>query len=82
MPLPRLYNRVSPAGRTPAKALIVLGAKVPLIECRLVNYSPGGACLEIFPMTALPERFELRYGSARKRCRIVWRRGIRVGVAF
>jgi hypothetical protein len=29
-------------------------------------------------MVALPDRFELLYGTVRKRCRIVWRRGIRI----
>jgi len=50
--------------------------------CRLIDYSRGGACLEIFPMVALPDRFELLHGSVKKKSRVVWRRGIRVGVAF
>lgn len=53
-----------------------------MIACRLVDYSAGGACLEIFPMVPLPERFELLHGSVRKKCRVVWRRGVRIGVAF
>ena len=53
-----------------------------MIDCRLVDYSPGGACLEIFPVVALPERFELLHGAVKKKCRVAWRRGIRVGVAF
>jgi len=82
MKLPRLYNRIKPVGRVTDKAQIILGAKLPLVECRLVDYAPGGACLELFPMVTLPERFEVRYGNVKKKCRIVWRRGIRIGVAF
>jgi len=78
---PRLYQRVRPS-RDAAKAQIVIGPKQPAIECRLVDYSPGGACLEIFPMVQLPERFELLHGGVRKRSRVCWRRGIRIGVAF
>jgi len=79
---PRLYQRVRPAGRDAVKAQIVTGPKQPVIECRLVDYSPGGACLEIFPMVPVPERFELLHGGVRKRSRVCWRRGIRIGVAF
>lgn len=33
-------------------------------------------------MVALPERFELLHGGVRKTSRVVWRRGIRIGVVF
>ena len=65
-----------------SKAKIVVSPKSPAVDCTLVDYSAGGACLELFPMVTLPDRLELVYGSVRKKCRIVWRRGIRVGVAF
>lgn len=78
----RLYQRVRPTTATAAKAQIIVGPKQPVIACRLVDYSPGGACLEIFPMVALPERFELLHGGVKKRCRVCWRRGVRIGVAF
>jgi hypothetical protein len=61
---------------------IILGPKMPAIKCSIVDYSAGGACLEIFPMVTLPERFDFLYGSVKKRSRVVWRRGIRIGVAF
>jgi hypothetical protein len=64
------------------EAKITTAPKSPPIVCTLVDYSAGGACLQLFPMEALPDRFELLYGNVRKKCRIVWRRGIRIGVAF
>lgn len=82
MTSPRLYNRTRPAGRVSDKAQIIIAAKAPLVECKLIDYAPGGACVELFPMVTLPERFEIRYGNVRKKCRIVWRRGIRIGLAF
>jgi hypothetical protein len=33
-------------------------------------------------MVRLPERFELLHGGVKKKSRVVWRRGIRLGVAF
>jgi hypothetical protein len=78
---PRLYPRVKPGGRD-AKAQIIVGPKQPVVECRLVDYSRGGACLEIFPAVPVPERFELVHGGVRKKSRVVWRRGVRIGVAF
>jgi hypothetical protein len=77
----RLYQRVRPSGQA-AKAQIIVGPKLPVVECRLVDYSPGGACLEIFPMVPVPDRFELLHGGIKKKCRVAWRRGIRLGVAF
>ena len=50
------------------------------IECILVDYSAGGACLQLQKLIDLPERFEMLYGTTRKRCRIVWKRGMRIGV--
>jgi PilZ domain-containing protein len=79
---PRLYQRVRPVGAQAAKAQLIVGPKQPAVACRLVDYSAGGACLEISPTVKLPDRFELLHGSVRKKCRVVWRRGIRIGVAF
>ena len=79
---PRLYKRVRPGGQMSSGAKIIVAPKSPPIVCTLVDYSAGGACLQLFPMVTLPDRFELLYGRVRKKCRIVWRRGIRIGVAF
>jgi hypothetical protein len=64
------------------KAQIIVGAKNPPIVCTLVDYSPGGACLALDKMIPLPNRFELLYGNVRKKCRVAWTRGYRMGVVF
>jgi len=79
---PRLYVRQRPDGRISTKAKIVAGPKAPVIDCTLVDYSAGGACLQLEKSITLPERIEVLYGTTKKRCRIVWKRGMRIGVAF
>lgn len=61
---------------------LIVGPKDPLIDCIVVDYAPGGACLQIWGQVNLPNRFELVYGTTRKRCRITWRDGTRIGVVF
>jgi hypothetical protein len=78
----RLYQRVRPTSSEAAKAQIIVGPKASVIACRLIDYSRGGACLEIFPMVPVPGRFELVHGGVKKKSRVVWRRGIRIGVVF
>jgi hypothetical protein len=79
---PRRFTRVRPTGRISDGGKLILGPKDPVIDCRIVDYSPGGACLEIAAQTKLPNRFELVFGGTRKRCRVVWSAGRRLGVAF
>ena len=78
---PRRFARVRPSKYSDVAKLIV-GPKAPVIDCRVVDYSPGGACLEILGQTRPPNRFELLFGVTRKRCRVVWSAGRRLGVAF
>jgi hypothetical protein len=79
---PRLYPRQRPQGRISGIAKILCDAKAPAIDVILVDYSAGGACLQMQKFVELPNRFEILYGTTRKRCRVVWKRGMRIGVAF
>ncbi|MDR3467402.1 MAG: PilZ domain-containing protein [Xanthobacteraceae bacterium] len=79
---PRLYKRVAPSGLVSKRAQIVVGPKAPLIDCTVIDYSAGGACLGLGGAVQLPQRFEIIYGGVRKRCRLVWQKGLRLGVAF
>lgn len=79
---PRLYKRVRPSGLMSRVGRIIVAGNVPAIVCTVIDYSAGGACLEISVQSTLPERFEFLYGTVKKRSRVVWKRGIRIGVAF
>lgn len=60
----------------------VTDVKEPIIECRILDISAVGACLELVTSGALPGRFELISAGSKKKCPVVWRRGYRVGVSF
>lgn len=78
----RLYPRQRPHGRLSRSAKILAAPNAPVIDCILIDYSAGGACLQLQKSADLPPRFELLYGTTRKRCRVVWKRAMRIGVAF
>ena len=79
---PRRFARVRTAGRISGAAKIIVGPKAPLVDCRVVDYAAGGACLEVWGQTRLPPRFELLFYRVRKRCRVVWSAGLLLGVVF
>lgn len=79
---PRRFSRVRPSGLVSTGAKIMTGPRDPAIDCKMIDFSPGGACLDVDLKTTLPARFELLHANTRKRCRVVWRTGRRVGVTF
>lgn len=78
----RRFARVKPSGRISSSGKIMVDAKSPLIDCFIIDYGAGGVCLQVNPGVVLPKRFELIHGTIRKKCRIAWVKGRRVGVAF
>jgi hypothetical protein len=54
------------------------------VECTVRNVSEVGAALEVVSPLYIPDRFTLFIQSeqSRRTCRIVWRTGKRMGVAF
>lgn len=78
----RRFNRVRPSGTLSGGAKIIVDPKSPVIPCSIVDYSAGGACLEVVPRVTLPARFELLYAGTKKKCRVVWVNGPRLGVSF
>ncbi|RJF70416.1 PilZ domain-containing protein [Rhodopseudomonas palustris] len=78
----RRFARVRPSGLVSRAASLIVGPKLPVVPCHVVDYSAGGACIELTADVTLPQRFELLHGGTRKKCRTVWRRARRVGVAF
>ena len=79
---PRRFARIRPNGLSSKVAKIIVAPREPVIDCAIVDYSAGGACLEIFGPVTLPTRFELLWGGTKKKCRVVWKAGPRTGVTF
>ena len=53
-----------------------------MIECRIINQSTGGACLELPKYYDIPKKFEFAYGGSRKVCYLAWYRGLRLGISY
>ena len=54
------------------------------INCRVRNFSPAGACLEVDSQRGIPDDFELliEHDHFRQPCHVIWRMGDRLGVEF
>jgi PilZ domain len=66
-------------------ASILLDDKSSPCACAIADISETGARIVLESERKLPERFMLllsRGGEARRRCRVVWRNGLTVGVEF
>jgi hypothetical protein len=70
---------------------VLRGAKIiapknrtPVIHCTVQNLTDGGACLKVANTYGLPQTFDLTFehGRTRRACRVIWRTGDEVGVAF
>jgi len=75
-------HRIAPRRRVLKTGSIEFGGTV--IDCTVRNISETGAALEIRAPLYIPERFSLTIVSEQlmRRCRVVWHRGTRIGVAF
>jgi hypothetical protein len=66
-------------------ASILTDGKSPPRTCAIADISETGARLLLESDSELPDRFLLllsRNGDARRKCRVVWRDGLVVGVEF
>jgi hypothetical protein len=54
------------------------------IDCTVRDLSETGACLIVPSQVGIPETFLLlmRDGKSKQPCRVAWRSGNRIGVAF
>jgi hypothetical protein len=79
----RRAARVRPSGLVSKTASIFADQRgAPVIECEVVDLSPGGACLQLLREAEIPERFIFMHGGVKKKARLGWRKGYRFGVVF
>ena len=82
-PVSVIERRGSPRRRTLKQARAVFGDRAT-IDCTIRDLSETGARLVFAAATQLPEYFSLLLVSAERRfdVRVVWRKGLAVGVCF
>jgi hypothetical protein len=78
----RRWIRTKPSGLVSRTATLLLGADDKIANCRVVDLSAGGACLELSELVDLPTRFEFIHSRKRSFCRVAWSRGYRIGIMF
>ena len=79
----RRAMRVSPTGLVSKTVKIFAENKgAPVIDCYLIDLSPGGACLELARDAEIPQRFVMLHGGVKKKGRLAWRKGYRFAVIF
>jgi len=77
--------RRSPRRQFHYNACVLIQEKQQSCPCHIADISEIGARIVLENECELPERFILllsRKGDARRQCRLVWRDGLTVGVAF
>jgi hypothetical protein len=78
----RRWIRIKPSGLVPRTGRILVAGSVAVIECRVLDLSAGGACLEFSRRYDLPKRFTFLHGTSRTLCRLAWIRGYRAGIEY
>ena len=82
-PEDRRAVRVSPSGLVSKTAKIFAEQKgSPVIDCYVIDLSPGGACLELVRDAEIPQRFVLLHGGVKKKGRLGWKKGYRFAMVF
>jgi PilZ domain len=83
MAVPMLPHRRKAPRRRVLKTGVIEFADTA-IECTVRDKSETGAALEVVSPLFIPDRFTLFIQSeqSRRRCRVVWRKGKRMGIAF
>ncbi len=82
MPEHRSTHRFEPKGLVSKTGQLFVSPSSDPIECKIVDLSPGGACLESSTLLVLPHRFEFRHGGVRRFCVLAWQRRFRFGITF
>lgn len=78
-------KRKTPRCVVKIKGTIAAEASAVVGECILADVSEGGARITDFGSAILPDKFEViltKNGTVRRRCQVVWRTGLEVGVRF
>jgi len=75
-------HRIAPRHRVLKAGTIEFGGGG--IDCTVRNLSASGAALDVVSPVGIPDSFDLVIVAEhlRRHCRVVWRKGKRIGVTF
>lgn len=91
MTLPRQHSAWRVNHRRKRRRVVYMGARIAikdrpeLIDCRIIDVSPGGARLDLPQDIEVPDHFVLILShdmNLRRQCSVVWRSPPSVGVEF
>jgi len=76
-------HRIAPRRRLLKAGKISFGGGAAF-DCTVRNLSETGAALEVISPVGIPERFTLVIDADHRHfsCRVIWRKGTRIGVHF
>lgn len=77
-------NRATSRTRSLLRGMAIFANRMHSLNCMVRDVSEGGAKLAFGEVPVIPDRFDLEIPARgqRRACRVVWRRGLEVGVAF
>lgn len=76
-------RRRAPRHRVLRGGKIVFNDGRSVVDCHVRDLAEAGARLKLATVVGIPETFELRIADETpRRCRIAWRTGQEIGVAF
>ena len=78
----RRYARVAPRGLVSKNATLIADLRKPVLDCVVIELSAGGGCVFVRGEADIPERLTFLHAGVKKSCRVVWRKGRRIGLQF
>ena len=78
----RRYARVEPRGLVSKSATLIVNLHQPVMDCEVIELSAGGACVFVHGQGDIPNSFTLLHAGVKKACRVMWRRGRRIGLQY
>jgi hypothetical protein len=78
----RRYARVEPRGLVSKNATLIVHPRQPVMDCEVIELSAGGACVFVHGQADVPDSLTLLHAGVKKSCRVMWRRGRRIGLEY
>jgi hypothetical protein len=78
----RRHVRIEPRGLVSKTATLITDQRRPVVQADLIEMSAGGACVFAHGQDDIPNSLILLHAGVKKSCRVIWKRGRRIGLQF